>query len=111
MSAGDPINCPPNRDRSKFLEVSPYASDGGQLIGRHPRTVPVADLRALDNPASVIKAVRAKCIDCCCGQESEVRKCTAVFCALWPFRMGHNPFHAKAASDAGDGGGEILEGA
>jgi hypothetical protein len=38
------------------------------------------------------KAIRAKCIDCSCGQESEVRECTVTNCALYPFRMGKNPF-------------------
>lgn len=34
------------------------------------------------------KAIRLKCLDCCCGQPSEVRKCPAVDCPLWRFRMG-----------------------
>jgi hypothetical protein len=93
-----------------YLEKSPYASDGGQLIGRHPRTVPVDDLRALGGPTSITKAIRAKCIDCCAGQETEVRKCVATRCALWPFRMGRNPFHASAttaeAMGVADGGPE-----
>lgn len=34
------------------------------------------------------KAIRLKCIDCCCGQMAEVRKCPATNCALWRYRMG-----------------------
>lgn len=34
------------------------------------------------------KAIRAKCIDCCCGQVPEVRKCTLTTCPLWIYRMG-----------------------
>ena len=34
------------------------------------------------------KAIRAKCIDCMGGDKSEVRKCTATKCPLFPFRMG-----------------------
>ena len=34
------------------------------------------------------KAIRLKCIDCCAGQTSEVRKCPATNCPLWRFRMG-----------------------
>lgn len=34
------------------------------------------------------KAIRLKCLDCCCGQPSEVRKCPAESCPLWRFRMG-----------------------
>ena len=34
------------------------------------------------------KAIRLKCIDCCCGNTAEVRKCPATNCPLWRFRMG-----------------------
>ena len=34
------------------------------------------------------KAIRLKCIDCCCGNTAEVRKCQAEKCPLWRFRMG-----------------------
>ena len=34
------------------------------------------------------KAIRKKCLDCCCGQQVEVRLCTAVECPLFPYRMG-----------------------
>ena len=34
------------------------------------------------------KAIRLKCIDCCAGQVAEVRKCPAVDCPLWRYRMG-----------------------
>ena len=35
------------------------------------------------------KAIRLKCIDCCCGNMAEVRKCPAISCPLWRYRMGH----------------------
>lgn len=38
-----------------------------------------------------IKAIRAKCLDCCCGNTAEVRRCTAVKCTLYPYRMGKRP--------------------
>ncbi len=38
-----------------------------------------------------IKAIRAKCIDCCCGNLAEVRRCEAVNCPIHPYRMGHRP--------------------
>ena len=38
-----------------------------------------------------IKAIRAKCLDCCCGSQTEVKLCTCPDCGLYPFRMGHNP--------------------
>ena len=34
------------------------------------------------------KAIRLKCIDCCCGNTAEVRKCPAEHCPLWRYRMG-----------------------
>ena len=44
---------------------------------------------------SVLKAIRAKCLDCCCGMPSEVRECPCTDCALHPYRMGKNPFRKK----------------
>ncbi len=38
-----------------------------------------------------VKAIRAKCLDCCCGQQSEVRLCPSENCTLHPYRMGHRP--------------------
>ena len=34
------------------------------------------------------KAIRLKCLDCCCGQFAEVRMCPATECPLWRYRMG-----------------------
>ena len=34
------------------------------------------------------KAIRLKCLDCCCGNSAEVRKCPATHCPLWYYRMG-----------------------
>ena len=34
------------------------------------------------------KAIRLKCLDCCCGQSAEVRRCPATECVLWRYRMG-----------------------
>jgi hypothetical protein len=34
------------------------------------------------------KAIRAKCLDCCCGQANEVRNCPMTTCPLWNFRLG-----------------------
>lgn len=68
----------------------------GHLVGRDPRQIPREVLSryypAEAGGAGNGRVVRAKCLDCSCGQESEVRKCTALACALWPYRMGTNPF-------------------
>ena len=85
-------------DRRLFLEPSPYDADEGNLIGHDPRQVPLAEIRLLEHAESAVKAIRAKCIDCSGNNAAEARKCVAVFCALWPFRMGVSPFHASSAS-------------
>ena len=38
-----------------------------------------------------VRAIRAKCLDCMCGQAAEVRLCPISDCPLYPYRMGHNP--------------------
>jgi hypothetical protein len=34
------------------------------------------------------KAIRAKCLDCMCGQAVEIKLCPSTRCALWPWRLG-----------------------
>ena len=51
-----------------------------------------------------LKAIRLKCLDCTCDQPGEVRACPSESCALWPYRMGHNP------ARKGMGGKFIIEG-
>ena len=40
---------------------------------------------------SPMKAIRAKCLDCCCGSVNEVRLCPCPDCSLYPYRFGKNP--------------------
>jgi hypothetical protein len=82
--------------KSKYLVASPIQVDHGELIGRLPRDIPVNDLKELGGPTSPLKAIRAKCIDCSNYDRTEVRKCIAANCPLWPFRMGKNPFDSRA---------------
>lgn len=42
-----------------------------------------------------LKAIREKCLDCTCQQPVEVKECTVKLCALYPFRMGTNPYRTK----------------
>ena len=44
---------------------------------------------------SPLKAIRFKCLNCCCGSSNEVKLCPATSCPLYPFREGHNPFITK----------------
>lgn len=38
-----------------------------------------------------LKAIRAKCLDCSCGQWYEVKMCPITECPLYEYRLGHNP--------------------
>ncbi|MBF0398628.1 MAG: hypothetical protein HQK78_17770 [Desulfobacterales bacterium] len=38
-----------------------------------------------------IRAIRANCIECSCGQLKEVRLCHIKTCPLWIYRTGHRP--------------------
>lgn len=67
----------------------------GFPIGADPRTADKDAMRSLGHPESPIKAIRAKCVDCSGGSESEARKCVSIRCPLWCFRMGKNVFHAR----------------
>lgn len=37
---------------------------------------------------SPLKAIRAKCLDCTCGQATEVKNCQIKQCPLWKYRFG-----------------------
>lgn len=47
------------------------------------------------NLQSPVKAIRAKCLDCCYDSANEVKLCAAENCPLHPFRFGKNPFRTK----------------
>jgi hypothetical protein len=54
------------------------------------------DIRdTIETSTNPVKAIRAKCLDCCGNQYSEVEKCTVKACALHPFRFGKNPYRSK----------------
>ena len=77
------------------LRMSIIRNDDGSTEGRDPREMTVEELVFLGHQARpILDVIRAKCIDCCCGQKSEVAKCTAYGCPLWPYRMNANPFRA-----------------
>jgi hypothetical protein len=70
-----------------LFEPSPHLVDDSKLIGRDPRTLePRQVLDAGIRIRLAKQAIREKCIDCCGGDWSEVRKCTAMSCSLWLFR-------------------------
>ena len=46
-------------------------------------------------PTTPVKVIRAKCLDCSCGNAAEVARCPVERCPLWPWRMGKNPYTKK----------------
>ena len=48
--------------------------------------------RIITNP---VKAIRANCMECCCGSFKEVELCPVQTCPLYPFRFGSNPYRQK----------------
>jgi len=38
-----------------------------------------------------MKAIREKCLDCCCGSANEVKLCPSEDCTLHVYRFGKNP--------------------
>jgi hypothetical protein len=73
----------------------------GTVVGRDPRRLSPDELRALGHRGKpLLQAMRRRCVDCCGGKVDEVRRCTAVACPLWPYRMGTDPWAAPAAKPA-----------
>lgn len=80
-----------NRHRQIGLEQR-----GGFDVGRDPRCMRTDELEQLGHArVSPLRALRLKCLDCCNESAQEVRLCTAVDCASWPFRLGKNPWRRK----------------
>ena len=46
-----------------------------------------------------MKAIRAKCLDCCAGQVAEIRRCGLENCPLFRYRFGKRP---KEGTDTPD---------
>ena len=48
---------------------------------------------------SPLKAIRAKCLDCTCGQAGEVKNCQIKTCHLWPYRMGKDTTRTRSMTE------------
>jgi hypothetical protein len=58
------------------------------------------ELTALGHgPMPVLKAIRAKCLDCSGGSRAEVADCLVHNCALYSFRFGSNPWRAEVSPE------------
>jgi hypothetical protein len=42
-----------------------------------------------------LRAIRRKCLDCCCGSSQEVSLCPVHSCSLHPYRFGKRPGAVK----------------
>ena len=47
--------------------------------------------KEMPDARSALRAIRLKCMDCCCGSSNEVDLCTVDDCPLYSRRKGHNP--------------------
>ncbi|SME89295.1 hypothetical protein [Desulfovibrio gilichinskyi] len=45
----------------------------------------------MEKPLTPLKAIRAKCRDCCGDQAIEIKSCPSQDCILWKFRAGTRP--------------------
>lgn len=65
-------------------------------VGRDPRQMTAAELAALGHrKRPILDAIRQNCIECCSGNQAEVRRCSMIACPMWPYRMGSNPFVSR----------------
>lgn len=56
-----------------------------------------SQLSGSENRISPSKAIRLKCLDCCCGSTTEVMFCPCKDCSLWVFRFGRNPYSTRGS--------------
>src|SRR5258708_8012199 len=79
-----------NPDHVRRYDRLVVRNPDGSTEGVHPKDADPAVMGEIHMPLPIMKVIRAKCIDCSAGSEAEVRKCVAINCALWPYRMGSN---------------------
>jgi hypothetical protein len=95
--ATDPDECEADYHTCRAFGIVNLPS--GETEGLDPREISRTLLEEIGHSQTpMLRVIRAKCLDCS-QSASEVRRCTAVNCSLWPYRMGSNPFRAER-SDA-----------
>ena len=77
---------------AKILDNAERCVCCGAIIPEGRQVCPTCENPEITSP---IKAIRAKCLDCCCGSFLEVKECTALRCPLYPFRFGKNPYRQR----------------
>ena len=86
------------------LALGTVTLPNGETEGLDPRGMPRKLLEEIGHSKKgLLRVLRDKCLDCA-HTVSEVRSCTSVDCALWPYRLGTNPMRAErsAAQKAAD---------
>ena len=58
----------------------------------------------IDRPLTRSRAIRQKCLECCCNFAPGVRNCHIYDCTLWPWRMGRVPKNAPTEPAKRPGG-------
>lgn len=71
-----------------------------QIWGANPKTLSSEILGEMGHvPLPLLRVIRNFCIECCGGDRTEARRCVAVRCQLWPYRLGKNPFRQNNLDD------------
>ena len=60
--------------------------------------------------SSPMQAIKANCLDCSAGVQSEVRECRVTACALFAYRSGKNPFNKGISEEARKARSERFKG-
>ena len=89
------LSCAGSSERVKrcgFIECElyPYRLGGNTYRG---------NLKA-SNDQSPLEAIRRECLSCSGDMPEEVKRCLVKSCALYPYRMGKNPFVSEARRKA-----------
>lgn len=58
---------------------------------------------------SPLKAIRAYCLSCVCGNSAEVRRCHLTGCPLHAFRFGKNPYWGKGKAEGEETPEDFME--
>jgi hypothetical protein len=93
MARLGPVELEDERERrQRYRDRLIVRRAGGETLGADPRVLPRELLAEVHRPAPILDVIREKCLDCSGYQPSEIARCTAIACSLWPYRMGTNPF-------------------
>lgn len=49
-----------------------------------------------------MKAIRKKCLECCCGSYNKVKLCSVTTCPLYGYRSGHRPKGEEIIADGNE---------